>query len=113
MSYAARAGEITGAVQNTATLDRIDKARALGLPILFDSRPPPHPQFENARVRTPLLLTTDAKNPDLSREWFGPVVFVVATASTDHRLLLARRLVPAHGPLSLPGARDHVEEGTR
>src|SRR3546814_7629865 len=56
MSDPARAVEITGAVQNTATLDRIDKARALGLPILCDSRPLPQPQFANASVRTPFLL---------------------------------------------------------
>src|SRR3546814_13547440 len=103
MSDPARAVEITGAVQNTATLDRIDKARALGLPILCDSRPLPHPQFENARVRTPLLLTTDAKNPDILREWFGPVVFVVAPASTDHSIDLSWRSVKDHAALSLAG----------
>src|SRR3546814_17653513 len=95
MSYAARAGEITGAVQNTATLDRIDKARALGLPILCDSRPLPHPQFENARVPTPLLLTTDAQNPDILPEWLGPVLFVVATDSNPHSIDLPRRSVQA------------------
>src|SRR3546814_12772122 len=71
--------------------------------VCSSDRPLPHPQFENARVRTPLLLTTDAKNPDILREWFGPVVFVVATDSTDHSIDLARRSVQDHGALSLAG----------
>src|SRR3546814_15065842 len=71
--------------------------------VCSSDRPLPHPQFENARVRTPLLLTTDAKNPDILRECFGPVVFVVATDSTDHSIDLARRSVQDHGALSLAG----------
>ncbi|MGB6105498.1 MAG: phenylacetic acid degradation protein PaaN [Pusillimonas sp.] len=97
----ARAVEITGAIQNDGIAQRLDEARALGLPILCDSQNLAHPQFENAKVRTPLLLKTDAANPAIQREWFGPIVFVVATDSTDSSIELARQTVVDHGALSL------------
>ena len=64
---AARAVELTGAIQNEGVVERIEKARALGLPVLADSKPLVHPQFENARVRTPLLLSAQAGNPAIGR----------------------------------------------
>ncbi|SHG85856.1 phenylacetic acid degradation protein PaaN [Pollutimonas bauzanensis] len=97
----AKAVEVTGAIQNAATLRRIEEARALGLPVLSDSRSLAHPQFEGATVRTPLMLKADADNPAILREWFGPIVFVVATDSTGHSIELARQTVIDHGALSL------------
>src|SRR5690606_4612988 len=60
LSDPARAVEITGAIQNEGVQRRVDEARALGLPVLCDSRRLTHPQFENANVHTPLLLKADA-----------------------------------------------------
>ncbi len=97
----ARAVEITGAIQNAGTLERIETARKLGLPILADSQSLTHPQFEGAKVQTPLVLQADADNDVIMREWFGPIVFVVATDSTEHSLQLAQRTVIEHGALTL------------
>lgn len=97
----AKVVEITGAIQNTATLQRIEAARALGLPVLSDSRQLAHPQFAGAQVQTPLLLKADASNPAILREWFGPIAFVVATDSTEASIELARTTVLDHGALSL------------
>lgn len=97
----ARAVELTGAIQNEGIVERIEKARALGLPVVADSKTLTHPQFENARVRTPLLLRTEAGNAAISQEWFGPIAFVVATDSTAHSIQLARDSVIQHGALSL------------
>jgi phenylacetic acid degradation protein paaN len=97
----ARAVEITGAVQNEGTLNRIEEAKGLGLPVLCDSRPLEHPQFPGAQVRTPLILKADADNEAILREWFGPIVFVVATDSTEESIQLAARTVVQHGALSL------------
>ena len=97
----ARAVEITGAVQNQGILDRIEEAKGLGLPVLSDSRPLAHPQFADAQVRTPLILKADADNEAILREWFGPIVFVVATDSTEESIRLAARTVVQHGALSL------------
>lgn len=101
VSDPARAVEITGALQNDGIAKRLDEARALGLPVLCDSRPLVHPQFENANVHTPLLLKTDVANPVIQREWFGPIVFVVATDSTDNSIAVARETVIDHGALTL------------
>ncbi len=98
---AAKAVELTGAIQNEGIIERIEKARALGLPVVADSKTLTHPQFENARVRTPLLLRAEAGNPAISQEWFGPIAFVVATDSTAHSIQIARDSVIEHGALSL------------
>ncbi|MCZ8390540.1 phenylacetic acid degradation protein PaaN [Achromobacter xylosoxidans] len=98
---AAKAVELTGAIQNEGIVARIEKARALGLPVVADSKALTHPQFENARVRTPLLLRAEAGNPAISQEWFGPIAFVVATDSTAHSIQIARDSVIEHGALSL------------
>ncbi|MBP6018161.1 MAG: phenylacetic acid degradation protein PaaN [Burkholderiaceae bacterium] len=97
----ARAVEITGAIQNDGVVQRIQQARDLGLPILCDSRTLVHPQFDGARVHTPLLLKAQADNGDIMREWFGPIVFVVATDSTEHSIQLAQHTVQEQGALSL------------
>ncbi|MDQ8032973.1 MAG: phenylacetic acid degradation protein PaaN [Bordetella sp.] len=98
---AAKAVELTGAIQNEGTAARIDQARALGLPVVADSRALEHPQFAGARVRTPLLLRAEAGNPAIQQEWFGPISFVVATDSTEHSIAIARETVQKHGALSL------------
>jgi len=98
---AAKAVELTGAIQNEGIVERIEKARALGLPVVADSKTLTHPQFESARVRTPLLLRAEAGNPAISQEWFGPIAFVVATDSTAHSIQIARDSVIEHGALSL------------
>jgi phenylacetic acid degradation protein paaN len=100
---AARAVEITGAIQNPATLARLDEARATGLPVLCDSRALAHPQYPGAVVRTPLLLQAQADSPEIAKEWFGPIAFVIATDSTEASVDLARRSVQAHGALSFSG----------
>jgi len=97
----AKAVELTGAIQSEATAARIDKALGLGLPVAAESRTLAHPQFPQARVRTPLLLRAEAGNAALEQEWFGPIAFVVATDSTAHSIALARDSVRRHGALSL------------
>jgi phenylacetic acid degradation protein paaN len=97
----AKSVELTGAIQSEATAARVEKARGLGLPIVADSRALEHPQFPQARVRTPLLLRAEAGNDALGEEWFGPIAFVVATDSTAHSIALARESVQHHGALTL------------
>src|SRR5690606_17775586 len=111
----AKAVELTGAIQNEATAERIEEARKLGLPVLHDSRALQHPQFPNARVRTPLLLQAEASDERIYKEWFGPIVFIVATDSTQHSIELAQRVVQEHGALTLSGysTDDTVAESMR
>lgn len=97
----AKVVELTGAIQNEGVVARIEQARALGFPILVDSQALVHPQFAGARVHTPMLLRADAGHAEISKEWFGPIAFVVATDSTEHSIALARDSVTRHGALSL------------
>ncbi|MDO8694459.1 MAG: phenylacetic acid degradation protein PaaN [Sheuella sp.] len=103
MSDPSKAVEVTGAIQNAVTEARIDEALALGLPVLADSQLLAHPQFPDARVRTPLILRASSKDAAISKEWFGPIAFVVATDSTAHSIEIATQMVQQHGALSLAG----------
>ncbi|MCH1878096.1 phenylacetic acid degradation protein PaaN [Alcaligenes ammonioxydans] len=101
VSDPARAVEITGAVQNEACAQRIDQARQLGMPIQADSQTLEHPAFPGARVRTPLILQARVDQPEIQQEWFGPIVFVVQTDSTEQSIEVAGRNVIEHGALTL------------
>jgi phenylacetic acid degradation protein paaN len=97
----ARAVEILGAVVNDGVAQRIEAARGLGA-VLLDSQAIAHPEFKDARIRTPLLVKLDAKDDaKYLKEWFGPIAFVIATDGTQQSLDIARRAVKQHGALTL------------
>jgi phenylacetic acid degradation protein paaN len=97
----ARAVEVLGAVQNEGVLRRLEAARSLGT-VVLDTQAVAHPGFPDATVRTPLIAKlTAADRATYMNEWFGPVSFVIATASTDESLAIARDAVRGHGALTL------------
>jgi phenylacetic acid degradation protein paaN len=97
----ARAIEILGAVVNDGVAQRIEAARELGQ-VLVDSQAIAHPQFKDARIRTPLIVKLDAKDDaKYLKEWFGPIAFLIATDSTKQSLDIARKAVQQHGALTL------------
>ncbi|MEP6678106.1 MAG: phenylacetic acid degradation protein PaaN [Betaproteobacteria bacterium] len=97
----ARAVEVLGAVQNDATLRRLDAARSLGK-VVLDTRELAHPAFPQATVRTPLIVQLDADDrATYLNEWFGPIAFVIATDSTHQSLAIARDAVVGHGALTM------------
>src|SRR5690606_31617846 len=108
-----RAVEITGALQNDATAARIQQAKALGLEVIVDSQPLAHPVYPEARTATPLLLKTEATNPQIMQEWFGPIIFVVATDSTEHSIQLAGETVREHGALTLSAYTTDATTATK
>lgn len=84
-----RAAAILGAVQNEATVKRVESARKLGR-IVRDSGPSAMAGFDAARTATPLILAVDAKDEAAwGEERFGPIAFVVKTASTADSIALA------------------------
>jgi phenylacetic acid degradation protein paaN len=97
----ARAVELLGAIQNEGVTQRIDEAAKLGR-VLVESQTLEHPAFTGARVRTPLLLQLDAATDyaQFTREWFGPISFVIATDSTAQSLDLAGAIAAEHGALT-------------
>lgn len=85
----ARAVEFLGAIQNAATLARLDQAAKEGA-VVHASQAISHPQFPAATVRTPLVLTGDAAKPEIwSREMFGPITYIVPVADADTACRLA------------------------
>ena len=98
----ARAVELLGAIQNEGVTQRIDEATKLGR-VLVESQALEHPAFPVARVRTPLLVQFDAATDraQFTREWFGPISFVIATDSTAQSLELAGAIAADHGALTL------------
>jgi phenylacetic acid degradation protein paaN len=84
-----RAAAILGAVQNEATVKRVESARKLGR-IVRDSGPSAMAGFDAARTATPLILAVDAKDEMAwGEERFGPIAFLVKTASTAESIALA------------------------
>jgi phenylacetic acid degradation protein paaN len=105
-----RAANVLGTIQNEATVERVDTARKLGR-IVRDSRPAPIAGFDTARTASPLLLAVDAKD---DRAWgeerFGPIAFVIRTASTDESIALASQSARRKGAItaSLYSTDDNV-----
>ena len=96
-----RACSVLGCLQSEATLARIDACRELG-EVLLDSEARVHPEYPEARVRTPLLLKVDASAREAyAEERFGPISFVIATDDTAHSLQLVRETLGEKGALTL------------
>lgn len=98
-----RAAEVLGALQNDATLKRVDDA-ALGKDggeILRPSQPVQNEQFPKARTRSPLLIKVDATQHKMfMREMFGPISYLIATANTEQSLDLARQSAQELGAIT-------------
>ena len=93
LSDNARAAGILGAIQNENILNLVERARSVGQArgkILRDAAPYAHPEFPNARTRTPLILGLDISDNDLyAREWFGPVIHFIAADDAAQALAQA------------------------
>ncbi|MCX4815494.1 phenylacetic acid degradation protein PaaN [Streptomyces sp. NBC_01239] len=97
----ARAAGTLGAIVNDGVRDRLEQAATLGRKVRA-SAPVEHPEHPKAVVRTPLIARLDAEDDreTYTREWFGPVSFVIGTDSTEHSLRILRETVRAHGALT-------------
>ncbi|WP_432695626.1 phenylacetic acid degradation protein PaaN [Marinobacterium sp. YM272] len=92
---------VLGALQNAATLERIEACSELGRVVLASEKVD-HPDFPNARMCTPLLVSVDAADKAVySQERFGPISFLIATDSTDHSIELAREVIAEKGAITL------------
>jgi phenylacetic acid degradation protein paaN len=115
----ARAVELLGAIQNEGVTQRIGEAAKLGR-VLVESQTLEHPAFAGARVRTPLVLQLDSAtdHAQFTKEWFGPISFVIATDSTEQSLDLAGAIAAEHGALTLsvystdPAVLDDAHEAS-
>jgi phenylacetic acid degradation protein paaN len=100
LSDDARACDILGSIKGEDTLARVESAAADG-DVLSASRAVANPTFPDAVVRTPVIVEVDGRDRAVyMREMFGPVIYVVATDSTEHSLALARESALQHGAIT-------------
>lgn len=90
-----------GAVQNPITAARVTEASALGFEIVRSSETVAQPGFDGSRSISPLVLKTDTAQADVyTKEWFGPISFIVVTDSFEDSLNEVVSSVHQHGALS-------------
>ncbi|MFM8770851.1 MAG: phenylacetic acid degradation protein PaaN [Candidatus Kapaibacterium sp.] len=90
-----------GAVQNPITATRVAEATALGFEIVRKSEAIAQPGFDGSRSMSPLVLKTDTTQADVyTKEWFGPISFMVVTDSFEDSLNEVVSSVHQHGALS-------------
>jgi phenylacetic acid degradation protein paaN len=91
-----------GAIQNDATISRVDdtirqhQAQAIQLDIVVSNA-----EFENARIKVPSIIsTTAAETGTYMKECFGPLIFVVKTKSFDESLSIVKNSAATHGAIT-------------
>ncbi|MBU3700256.1 MAG: phenylacetic acid degradation protein PaaN [Candidatus Kapabacteria bacterium] len=90
-----------GAVQNPFTAARVAEAAALGFDVIRGSEPVAQPGFDGSRSMSPLVLKTDTSRSDVyTKEWFGPISFLIVTDSFDESLRQVTDSIRQHGALS-------------
>ncbi len=86
------------AIQNPVTAERVDGASGT---VLRDSEPVAHEMFSDARTRSIKIIQLDASDSnEYENEMFGPVVYIIATDSTDQSIALASSIATQHGAIS-------------
>jgi phenylacetic acid degradation protein paaN len=95
------APHILGAIQNPATIERVEAMALLpGNPVLMTSEVE-NPLFANARVCSPVIYEVDAADKEVyGQELFGPIALVIKTENTDQSIALAKSLALEHGAIS-------------
>jgi phenylacetic acid degradation protein paaN len=89
-----------GAIQSENTLKRVSEYNSRD-GVLLASKQGSNPEFENARLATPMIIETDSADySSYSEECFGPIIFIVKTDSTESSLSLAKQLATEKGALT-------------
>ena len=98
LSDQGRANEVLGAIQNQATADRVDQVTGN---VLRQGDAIEHAVFSSARTRSVKIVQMGASQREtFEQEMFGPVVYIIATESTDQSIELASSIANEHGAIS-------------
>ena len=90
-----------GALQNTDTLNRLQEVVSVGGKVLLSSQKIDQPNFENARSYSPVIVQLSQNDVStFSKEWFGPIAFVIPVDSTEKGIELMTNLIKKEGALS-------------
>ena len=116
----ARAVELLGATVNEGVRSNAaslgDIAAEAGGTVVLDSRRVSHPAYPDAVVQAPGIVAVDASREDAyTQEYFGPVSFLIATASTEQSLAQLRDTSREHGAMTAAvySTSEPVLEATR
>jgi phenylacetic acid degradation protein paaN len=105
----AKAADLLGAIVNDDVLRRVEASPSMG-DVVVASRAVRPPAYPDATVRTPAVLKVDAGDEKAyEQECFGPVAFLVTTASTAESVEVFRRTVGARGAIT--AAVHSTDEG--
>ncbi|NUO34962.1 MAG: phenylacetic acid degradation protein PaaN [Dermatophilaceae bacterium] len=101
----AKAVELLGATVNDQVRSNADSLAQLASDaegrVVLDSRRVTHPTYADAVVRAPGLVALDVAREDVyTQECFGPVGFLIRTASTDQSLAQLADTVHEHGAMT-------------
>jgi phenylacetic acid degradation protein paaN len=122
----AKAVELLGATVNDQVRHNAESlpsiAEDAGGRVVLDSRRITHPAWADAVVRAPGLVAVDVAREDVyTQECFGPVGFLIRTASTEQSLAQLADTVREHGAMTaavystsdavLDAARDAAADG--
>jgi len=89
-----------GAIQSESTLNRVNKFNTKE-DVLLNSKKGSNPEFENARMATPMIIEKDSSNySEYAEECFGPILFIVKTKSSEESIKIAQKLAQQKGALT-------------
>jgi len=95
-----RAAGTLGAIANDGVLARLTEAGGAAR-VIHPSAEVVDEEWPDATIRTPVIVRLDAADEKAyTREWFGPISFVIATESTAHSLGVFVETVRHHGALT-------------
>ncbi len=101
LSVPERAVEVLGAIQNDAILERMSDAKKLG-DVVLDTTEIDHPMFKGVKCHTPVMVALKGDEVEkYSKELFGPIVFLIATDSTQDSIEKMRSTITEHGAITL------------
>jgi phenylacetic acid degradation protein paaN len=101
----AKAVELLGATVNDQVRSNADSLESIAAEgegrVVLESRRIAHPSYAEAVVRAPGLVSVDVQREDIySQECFGPVGFLIQTASTDQSLAQLADTVREYGAMT-------------
>lgn len=104
-----------GAVQNEATLQRVDSVKDIAR-VLLAPAPIANAEFPNARTTSHVVLEVEAKDSGIyENELFGPIVLIIKTKNTEQSVALAKNMAAKHGAITCaayttdPAVAEYIE----
>lgn len=90
-----------GAIQSTATYERVQSAQGQPFKVLLPSQNVPNPEFPEARIASPTVIEVPAEHHEvLGKEMFGPIFYIVPVVDYKEGIAIARGLATEHGAIT-------------